>query len=148
MEYSGGVTLGKNISDRIGLTASFSQKSRTAKGNDMYSGNGYTTAVTAGYVFDTGLKLTVGYAQRRGDAPYHRYATFKFSPPTLDDDETVFGQYAYRRVSRTRMSSVTLGYPISDSATVFLGYERYDALWTVRSYAGEILRAGIVKRYR
>lgn len=148
MEYSGGVTLGKNLSDRLGLTASFSQTSRTAKGNDVYSGNGYTAAVTAGYVFDSGLKLSLGYAQRRGDAAYHRYATFKFSQPMLDDEETVYGQYAYRRVSRTRMSSVTLGYPISDNATVFLGYERYDALWIVRSYAGEILRIGIVKSYR
>lgn len=147
MEYTGGVTLGKNISDRVGVTALYSLKCRTAKGNDVYKGNGYSMGIMAGYWFDSGLKLTAGIAQRRGDAPYHRSVKFNFSPPSLDETGTVFHQDAYRRVSKTNMSSVTLGYPVNDSSTVFMGYERYNALWINLSYEGEILRMGIVKSY-
>ena len=69
------------------------------------------------------------------------------TPAALDEDEVVFDQYAYRRVSRTRMSSVTLSYPINDTATVFLGYERHDSLWAFKSYSSDIMRLGLVKRY-
>lgn len=146
MQYSGDIAVGKNLSDQLGVIVSHSRQSRTARGNDAYNGNGYTTAVTVNYAHDSGLRLSAGYAQRYGDVTFH--CSNAFAPPAPVAREYTFDQYAYRRTSRTRLTSLNLNYPISDSATVFLGYERQDTTWFYKSYPNDILRVGLAKRYQ
>lgn len=141
--YEGSLGFSWSMVNLARIDTSFTLMSRSAP-ISVFRENTYTAGISATFNLPRSLQLSTGYAQMRGDIPWH--CTGNFFPSAPSAYENTFDMIAYRRVSRTRMLSYTLSYPLSNNKTVFARIERHDTNWAWKNYPNDIYSAGFLWR--